>query len=458
VRSPDAALTGAPRARPLAALLADVTPGALLLAAALPIVFLHLRYQPDVVAGRATIKLSDLAILVVAVAAAWTGLRRGWAPLQPGRWVWIAGIAFLVWLLAAVFYPLASSRAYAWKTHLVTAGEYGEYALLAPAVPLLVRKYTDVLVTLGALVAWSLVATVVGVLQWTGWDILAGWGQGRREPSFLGTHDFAALAGMTLGVGMVALLWGVSGRLRTVAWIAVVAGVIGVVLGGATSGVVGLVCAAVVALVVAVRRHLAHRTALVAAIAATLLCTLGVIVLRSGDFGQFFSFLGVRHASASAAKNIETYPQHTVLAYIGLRIWLHHPIVGAGFEASKEFSTYGRELPAAHARFPNVSPQSFPSSTRDYGIQNLYIQALADLGIVGFALLVALFAVGIWIALVAALRAPPATAFGAMLGLFWLVMSLGFWGTQDFVAGIPIDAVTWLGFGAAATRFRGATV
>src|SRR5579862_8518111 len=312
VRSPDAALTGAPRARPLAALLADVTPGALLLAAALPIVFLHLRYQPDVVAGRATIKLSDLAILVVAVAAAWTGLRRGWAPLQPGRWVWIAGIAFLVWLLAAVFYPLASSRAYAWKTHLVTAGEYGEYALLAPAVPLLVRKYTDVLVTLGALVAWSLVATVVGVLQWTGWDILAGWGQGRREPSFLGTHDFAALAGMTLGVGMVALLWGVSGRLRTVAWIAVV----------------GLVCAAVVALVVAVRRHLAHRTALVAAIAATLLCTLGVIVLRSGDFGQFFSFLGVRHASASAAKNIETYPQHTVLAYIGLRIWLHHPIVG----------------------------------------------------------------------------------------------------------------------------------
>ena len=157
-----------------------------------------------------------------------------------------------------------------------------------------------------------------------------------------------------------------------------------------------------------------------------------------------------------AAKNIETYPQHTVLAYIGVRIWLHHPIVGAGFEASKEYSTYGPELAAAHRRFPNVSPQSFPSATRDYGIQNLYIQALADLGIVGFVLLVALFCAGIWVALSAALRAPPATAFGAMLGLFWLVMSLGFWGTQDFVAGIPIDAVTWLGFGAAATRFRGA--
>jgi hypothetical protein len=456
VRSPAAALNGAPRARRLA-LLADVTPGAVVLAAALPIVFLHLSYQPDLVVGRATVKLSDIAILAVAVAAAWTAVRLGWAPLRPGLAVWVAGIAFLAWLVAAVFYPLLSSRAYDWKTHLVTAGEYCEYALLAPAVPLLVRRRADALLTLGALVAWTVVATVVGVLQWGGWNIAAGWGQGRREPSFLGTHDFAALAGMTLGVGMLALLWGVSGRFRAVAWLAVVTGVIGFVLGGATSGVAGLVCAAVVAVLVAVRRGLARRAAIVGAIGATLLGALGVVVLRSGDFGQFFSFLGVRHTSAAAAKNIETYPQHTVLAYIGLRIWMHHPIVGAGFEASKEFATYGRELPAAHKRFPKVSPLSFPSSTRTYGIQNLYVQALADLGVIGFALLVALFAAGIWLGLEAALRAPPATAFAALLGTFWLVMSLGFWGTQDFVAGIPIDAVTWLAFGAAVTRFREAS-
>ncbi len=451
MRSPAAALNGAPRARRLA-LLADVTPGALVLAAALPIVFLHLRYQPDVVVGRATVKLSDIAILAVAVAAVWTAVKLGWAPLRPGIAVWVTGIAFLAWLVAGVFYPLLSSRAYDWKTHFVTAGEWCEYALLAPAVPLLVRRRADALLTLSALVAWTVIATVVGVLQWAGWNIAAGWGQGRREPSFLGTHDFAALAGMTLGVGMIALLWGVSGRLRTVAWVGVVSGVIGFVLGGATSGVAGLVCAAVVAVLVAVRRGLARRAALVGAIGATLLGTLGVVALRSGDFGQFFSFLGVRHTSAAAAKNIETYPQHTVLAYIGLRIWLHHPIAGAGFEASKEFATYGRELPAAHKRFPKVSPLSFPSSTRSYGIQDLYVQALADLGVIGFALLVALFAAGIWLGLKAALRAPPATAFAALLGAFWLVMSLGFWGTQDFVAGIPIDAVTWLAFGAAVTR------
>jgi hypothetical protein len=451
VRSLAAALTGAPRGR-AHSIAADVTPGALVLAIALPVVFLHLRYQPAVVAGRVTFKLSDAVILLTAVTAAATVARRGLAPLRPGIPVWVTGAAFFLWVGAAIFYPLLGPRAYAWKTHLVTAGEFAEYALLAPAVPLLVRRRADAILVLGTLVAWTVVATVVGVLQWVGWNIVGGWGQGHREPSFLGTHDFAALAGMTLGVGLLALMWNVGGRLRAGAWIAVVTGIIGFVLGGATSGVVGLVAAAVLTAFVGVRRGIAHRAALAAAVTAALLGTLGVVLLRSGDFAQFFSFLGVRHTSAAAANNIETYPQHTVLAYIGLRIWLHHPIAGAGFEASKEFSTYGRELAAAHDRFPHVSAKSFPSKTRDYGIQDLYVQVLADLGVVGFGLLAALFGAGIWVAGAAALRAPPAAAFAATLGLFWLVLALGFWATQDIVAGIPLDAVTWLGFGAAVTR------
>jgi len=451
VRSLAAALTGAPRGR-AHSIAADVTPGALVLAIALPVVFLHLRYQPAVVAGRVTFKLSDAVILLTAVAAAATVARRGLAPLRPGIPVWVTGAAFFLWVGAAIFYPLLGPRAYAWKTHLVTAGEFAEYALLAPAVPLLVRRRADAILVLGTLAAWTVVATVVGLLQWVGWNIVGGWGQGHREPSFLGTHDFAALAGMTLGVGLLALTWNVGGRLRAGAWIAVVTGIIGFVLGGATSGVVGLVAAAVLTAFVGVRRGIAHRAALAAAVTAALLGTLGVVLLRSGDFAQFFSFLGVRHTSAAAANNIETYPQHTVLAYIGLRIWLHHPIAGAGFEASKEFSTYGRELDAAHDRFPHVSAKSFPSKTRDYGIQDLYVQVLADLGVVGFGLLAALFGAGIWVAGAAALRAPPAAAFAATLGLFWLVLALGFWATQDIVAGIPLDAVTWLGFGAAVTR------
>ena len=433
-----------------------MTPGVLVLAATLPVVFLHLRFQPDVALGRVTFKLSDAAVLLTALTAATVAVRRGLTPLRRGLPVWATAAALLAWLAAAVFYPLASSRAYAWKTHLVTAGEFGEYALLAPAVPLLVRRRIDALVAAGALVAWTVVAVAVGVVQWAGWNIASGWPQGDRQPSFLGTHDFAALSGMTLVLGVLALLWGARGPERSVAWIASVAGVIGFVLGGASSGVVGLVAAAVVAVAVAYRRGLARRTAVVAAVVATALGSLGVVVLRSGDVGQLFSFLGVRHTSAAAARTIETYPQHTLLAYIGLRIWLHHPIVGAGFEASKEYATYGRELPAAHRRFPNVSAASFPTSTRSYGIQDLYLQLLADLGVVGFALFAALVGAGLWLGLTAALRAPPATALVALAGATWILLALGFWITQDIVAGIPIDAVTWLAFGAAATRLEDA--
>lgn len=430
----------------------DISAGVLVFAATLPIVFLHLNYQPSVSAGIVTIKLSDVAVLLTALAAVATAARRGLAPLRAGLPVWVTGALFLVWIAAAVFFPLLSSRAYPWKTHLVTAGEFGEYMLLAPAVPLLMRRRADALLVLGTLVAWSVAASFVGVLQWAGWNIAAGWGQGQREPSFLGTQDFAAFSGMVLGLGVVAVLWGARGRLRTGAWIAIVSGVVGFAIGGATSGVIGLIPAAAIAIAVTARRGLVRRKALAVAAAATLLASLGVVVYRSGDYGQFFSFLGVKHASAAASKNIQTYPQHTLLAYIGLRIWLHHPVAGAGFEASNDYSTYGRELPAAHKRFPSVAPSAFPNATRSYGVQDLYAQVLADLGVVGLGLLVALFGSGLWLAATAALRAPAAAAFPALLGLVWIVLSLGLWTAQGIVAGIPLDALTWLGFGAAVTR------
>lgn len=427
-----------------------VSVGALVLAATIPTVFLHLNYQPSFAAGPATVKLSDLMVLLTALAALAALRARGLAPLRPGLPVWIAGVLFLLWIGAATLYP---SQSYPFKTHVVTAGEFAEYALLAPAVPLLVRRRADALLVLGTLVAWSVVATVVGVLQWSGWEIAAGWGQGQREPSFIGTQDFAAFSGMVLGLGVVALLWGVRGRLmdRT-AWVAIVSGILGFAIGGATSGVIGLVPAAVIAIVVATRRGLVHRRALVAAIAATVVASLGVVVYRSGDYGHFFSFLGVRHESASAAKNIQTYPQHTLLAYIGLKVWLHHPVVGAGFEASNDYATYGPVLPAAHRRFPDVAPASFPTRTRSYGVQDLYVQVLADLGVVGLVLLAALFVAGFWPGLLAALRAPAAAAFPALLGVVWLVLALGLWTAQGMIAGIPLDAITWLGFGAAVTR------
>ncbi|HVH51059.1 MAG TPA: O-antigen ligase family protein [Gaiellaceae bacterium] len=434
-----------------------MTIGGVVLAATIPIVFLHLRYQPAVTlhAGGAseTFKLSDAMVLLTAVAALVSVRRHGARVLRPGLAVWITALLFLGWIAIATFYPLLSHRSYAWKTHLVTAAEFCEYALLAPAVVVLLRRRADALLVVAALLAWTTVAVVIGVVQWAGWTGLHGWGRGHRQPSLLGPHEFAALSALTLGVGLVVLVLRVEERrVRAVAWFAIVVGIVGFVLGGATAGIVGLVPAAVLVGWIGVRRRTADRRVLAGALAAAAIASVGVVALRAGDFGEFFRFLGLRPLNHASSTNVQTYPQRTMLAYIGLRIWIHHPILGVGWQGSNEVSGFGPELPAAHKRFPHVSPTSFPSAQHPYGVQILYLQALDDLGIFGFAFLVALIVAALMVGLRAAVRAPPDAALAATIGIVWIVTLLGFWLAQGLVAGIPLDAMTWLAFGTVALR------
>jgi hypothetical protein len=81
-------------------------------------------------------------------------------------------------------------------------------------------------------------------------------------------------------------------------------------------------------------------------------------------------------------------------------------------------------------------------------VQSLYVQALADLGIVGGALLAAL--------LVAALALARGATWSPMgvLGLLWLLACVGLWGSQGLVAGVPLAALTWLALGLLASGAR----
>src|SRR5437763_12032307 len=79
-----------------------VAPHALLVAAAIPLLFLHVSYQPGVAVGSVNAYLSDFAVLAVVVAALWEGVRTRFAPLRPGLAVWVAVAAFLVWMCIEV--------------------------------------------------------------------------------------------------------------------------------------------------------------------------------------------------------------------------------------------------------------------------------------------------------------------------------------------------------------------
>src|SRR5207302_9891281 len=173
-------------------------------------------------------------------------LRGGVAVLRSGRTIWLTGTLFLAMVIAATIYPLARSAHYRFLTHLVTTAKFVEYAVLALAVPLLLRTRRDLDVLLWAFVLWSAAATAWGLLQFVG---LVSEFEGKRplqrEPSFLGIHDLAALSGGALAIGLGLLALGPAGsRERLLARIACVSGALGLVLSGAVAGAIGVALAA----------------------------------------------------------------------------------------------------------------------------------------------------------------------------------------------------------------------
>jgi O-Antigen ligase len=410
-----------------------ITPGAAALALAVPFLFLHIKYQPgkrvSLGSTHLGLELSDLAVVVVAVLALREGLRAGFARLRPGLALWATSVGLIVWIL------IRSDS----LTHLVTAAKFSEYALLALSAPLILRRRDDWEVVAAALVAWSVAATFVGLLQFFGLDILDAWAAGRRQPSFLGHSDFASLSAFALAIGLSAVL--LAGR--RIGWTGVVSGALGLILSGATAGLIGIAAGAAALLyAISRRRKLSLRDvgvtgAVVGVVAA------GVLVLRAGDFENFLRFLHLKGRETQTS-NIQTYSHHTLLAYIGYRIWRDHPVVGAGWQGSTEPDVVDPQLPAAHREFPDVAPLAFPTSEHEWGVQNAYVQAAADLGLIGLVLWLAPFILALVLALGA--NAPP----GAVAA-FSILAAMGIWGGQGLVAGIPLDAATWLALGLGAT-------
>ena len=427
--------------------------GALILTGAIPFLFLHERFQPELelVTGSTSvqIRLADWALLAVVVAALVSAVRLGIAPLRSGRLLWIPGVLLLGWLAFAALRP-ASLDDELFDTHLVSYLKFVEYALLAVTVPLLVRRARDLTIVLLGIVLWSAIATGVAVLQFFGSDIFLATTAGWRYPSFLGRHDLAALSTLTASLAAARIVAGrkevpFSGLFPLVA----VAGLLGLVLAGSVAAAGGFAIGALGLWLAARRRFTPSRRDALALASVVAAVALGVVMIRSEALEDFLRFVGL-HGDESA-QGVETYSQRTVLAYIGLRIFQDSPIAGVGWQRSSRPEVFEPYVDDARARFPDVVDDAFPAEGREWGVQNLYIQMLADAGVIGLALLLLVGGAGLGLAWRTAARAPTPWAAAAGLVVVCALLALaGVWASLGIVAGIPLLAATCLLLGLAA--------
>jgi O-antigen ligase len=171
----------------------------------------------------------------------------------------------------------------------------------------------------------------------------------------------------------------------------------------------------------------------------------GTTVLRADTIVRFAEFVGLREKTVDTG--VESYAHRTLLAYIGVRIWLDRPLTGVGWQASSEEWAYAPFLDDARARFPDEPDQAFPSPEHPWGIQLLYLQVAADLGVAGIAVLLALAATAIATG-IRGIRSSPV----ALAGLGWLLVAAGIWTGIGLVPGLPLDALTWIAFGLVTVR------
>jgi O-antigen ligase len=231
--------------------------------------------------------------------------------------------------------------------------------------------------------------------------------------------------------------------------LALLAGMLGLVLAGSVTAAAGLGAGAVVLALAGRGRFSPSPRRLLALFAVVLVVAGGIAAVRGDALGDFMRFLGVR--GNEAPRGVESYSQRTVLAYIGFRIFEDHKLVGVGWQRSSRPEAFEPYLDDAHRRFPDVVELAFPSAEHPWGVQNLYVQMLADSGLIGFALLLAVGASGLVLAWRTAAHASTPWAVGAgLMTLCGLLTLAGVWASLGIVGGIPLQAAMSLLLGLAA--------
>jgi hypothetical protein len=384
------------------------------------------RDQPSLDVGiggtTASIVPADVALAALAVAAVVT--------LAPDRDWWTARWAVVA---AAAFCLLVLGTAAANGTEALVAGaKLVELSALALGALALVRNRGRVEAVVDLLLLFTVAADAWGLFEFA----RSG---GGRQPSFLGEHDFAALATMPLVYGLALLFEG--GRTARAA-LAIVAGGVGVSLGASLATLTGLYLGAVALFAVAAAKQALRLRPVLATIAVIAAVTGATVFLRSGELGFLQSWFG--KPAEAPGQYAGSWSQRLIYAYVGGRVFLDRPVLGTGWWGELPPHEFARYLPDARRRFNDQPPHYFPRPDRRFIPQQAYDQVLYELGLVGAAAFVALLAALAERCVAAARRARDALA---TLPAVWLGSVLGALAGEGLFGGTPLAAVVWLTVG-----------
>ena len=404
------------------------SPRLALLLGTLALCLVRARDQPGLDVGiggtTATIVPADLALAALAVTAV-SELARHGVP----RSAWAA----LVWGGAFCALVLGTGSANG-ASAFVSGAKLVELAALGLGTLALVSTKQQLEAIVDVLLLFTIAADAVGLVHFTT-------GGGGRQASFLGEHDFAALATLPLLYGLTLVLTRRRGRRAA---LAIVAGSIGCILGSALASLLGLyVGVATLIGIAALRRNLQLRPLLVTA-ATVAVVTAGTLTIRSADLGFLQSWFG--KPASRPGQYASSWSQRLIFAYIGGRIFIDHPLLGTGWYGDLPPHTFARYLPDARRRFSDQPPRYFPRADGEFIPQQTFDQVLYELGLAGGITLL-----GLLVSLGRACARTARRALGSLSSLpaAWLAGSIGALAGEGFFGGTPLAATFWLVAGVA---------
>jgi len=404
------------------------SPTAALLYATVALCLIRSRDQPSVEitlhGTTASIVPGDVALLALAVAAIGALAR-----------MTLPRVAWAVIVTAAVFCGLVVGTALGnGSAAVVAAVKVSELAALGLGLLAFLRGERRVEALADVLILFTAAAGVVGVVKFVT-------GGGGRQASFLGEHDFAALATLTLLYGLVLFF---EKRRVARATIAVVAGALGCVLGSALASLLGLYLGAILIVTAAALARRLDLRAVTVTVLTLAVVTGGTLSIRAGDLSFLQAWFG--KPETRPGQYAASWSQRLIFAYIGGRVFLAHPVLGSGWYPELPPKVFAVYLPAARRRFSDQPARYFPSPTADFIPQQTFDQVLYELGVVGgIALLALLIAIGRACAV--------AARWGGRLALMpaaWFAAALGAIAGEGLFGGTPLAAIFWIAAGTAA--------